>query len=565
MRIDPTAYANDPINWQASALDGGTPGRANSGSGDADLEGTAGDDTYYIRRNGTNLEVFAGSTPTGNPAFTYAADSSSFTFNGNGGNDKLIVDFTNGSPLISGNVIYNGGPQTTSDTLTVIGGAGANNTGSYLPTAGVNGSGTITVGGHLLNFTGLEPILVNTFNTFTLTTPASNDSLTLDGPVGGQTRISGTSGGTAFESVAFTNVSNFIIDAGANDAATPNDTITINNGTSATGLSSLAIKLGVGSNTINHFGGTSSLNVSTTGAGTSTVNVNNSSTVNFVASQRLTTLNVNSTATARLTAGGNKFLKLTNLTVGASAALDLTNNDLILLANGGNRDTLYSTISSYLFTGRAGGAWNGKRINSSTAAADSSRNTGLGAIINDSGDGITPIYATFDGEPVDVNSILIKYTWNGDANLDGVVNADDYALIDAGFAAQQFGYSSGDFNYSGGSPNSDDYFLIDKAYNDQSGILGGLQSAPAPASSTEAPPAAVSSPTTDAGAASAADSSATTDVASADQTTLTTTTTESETTKKSRRHRHHRAPDREFAAEKKSIDRWVMPGTFFRR
>ncbi|HEV8292740.1 MAG TPA: lamin tail domain-containing protein, partial [Tepidisphaeraceae bacterium] len=174
-RIDALGYGNDPINWQASAQDGGTPGRPNSGAGDALVDGTAGDDTYYIRRNGANLEVFAGTGPIGSPAFTFSADSSSFTFNGNGGNDKLIVDFSSGAPLISGNIIYSGGAQTSSDTLTVIGGSGANNTGSYLPTAGVAGAGTITVGGHAISFSGLEPVLINTFATFTLTTPASND------------------------------------------------------------------------------------------------------------------------------------------------------------------------------------------------------------------------------------------------------------------------------------------------------------------------------------------------------------------------------------------------------
>jgi hypothetical protein len=519
-----------------------------------------GDDTFYVRLNGSNLEVFAGSTPTGSPAYTFSANSASFTFNGNDGNDKLIVDFSNGAPLIFGNIIFAGGAQATSDTLTVIGGSGANSNGSYLPTAGVTGSGTIGVGGHNINFSGLEPVLVNTFTNFTLTTPASNDSLTLDAPVGGQTRISGSSGGTAFESISFAGVTNFTIDAGANDGATPNDIITINNGTSATGLSSLRIKLGLGANTINHFGGTSSLDISTTGAGTSTVNVNNSSTVNFAASQRLTTLNVNNTATARLGAGGGKFLRVNNLAVQPGAALDLTNNSLIIQSSSGNKFGVYSTISGYLFTGRAGGTWTGRRINSSTAAIDSTRNPGLGAIINDSGDGLTPIHTTFAGEPVDANAILVKYTWNGDATLDGVVNADDYALIDAGFASQFTGYYNGDFNFSGDIPNADDYFLIDKAFSGQSGPLGASEPAPQPALSIETAPS-VSPEAQPVQAEASPVVSASTDTAILP----TATATETETVKKSRRHRHHRTRDREFAPEKKSPDRWLMPSAFFRR
>src|SRR5207245_927264 len=50
-RLDALSYGNDPINWIASTQTGGTPGRLNFGGGDAVVDGTAGDDTYYIRRN----------------------------------------------------------------------------------------------------------------------------------------------------------------------------------------------------------------------------------------------------------------------------------------------------------------------------------------------------------------------------------------------------------------------------------------------------------------------------------------------------------------------------------
>ncbi|HEV8606951.1 MAG TPA: lamin tail domain-containing protein, partial [Tepidisphaeraceae bacterium] len=478
-RLNALNYGNDPINWTPGPTSG-TPGRLNFGGGDAVVDGSAGDDTYYIRLNGANMEVFAGSTPTGQPAYTFSADSPSFTFNGNAGNDKLIVDFSNGAPLTSGNIIFAGGAQTTSDSLTVIGGTGANNTGSYTPTAATAGTGIVSVGGHAINFSGLEPVLAQSFATFTFTTPSANDSLTLDSPAAGQTRISGSSAGAAFESISFTNVANFILDAAANDAGAGNDAVTINNGTSATGLASLQIKLGAGANTINHFGGASFLDVSTTGAGTSTVNVSNSSTVNFTASQRLTSLNVNNTATARLAAGGTKFLRVTNFTVATGAALDLTDNDLIIQSTAPNKATLYSTIFGYLFTGRAGGLWNGRRINSSTAAANTSRNTGLAAIVNDIGNGVTTVRSTLAGEPVDVNTILVKYSYNGDGNLDGALNADDYAQIDAGFASHSTGYFNGDFNYTGGQPNSDDYFLIDRAYSSQSGPLTAPDPTPQP-------------------------------------------------------------------------------------
>jgi hypothetical protein len=66
---------------------------------------------------------------------------------------------------------------------------------------------------------------------------------------------------------------------------------------------------------------------------------------------------------------------------------------------------------------------------------------------------------------VSSGSVLVKYTYDGDSDVNGVVNIDDYFRIDLGYANQLAGgYRTGDFNYSGGPPNGDDYFLIDSAF-----------------------------------------------------------------------------------------------------
>src|SRR5205085_12575098 len=93
---------------------------------------------------------------------------------------------------------------------------------------------------------------------------------------------------------------------------------------------------------------------------------------------------------------------------------------------------------------------NGSGLTSTAAMNDPKHITGLAAILNDNGAGGT-LYTTFDGQSVDINSILVKYTYDGDANVDGQINADDYAAIDAGFATHATGYAHGDFNYSGGA------------------------------------------------------------------------------------------------------------------
>jgi len=91
------------------------------------------------------------------------------------------------------------------------------------------------------------------------------------------------------------------------------------------------------------------------------------------------------------------------------------------------------------------------------------------AMLNDDGAGNAP-RSDFAGYHVDLNSILLKCTWDGDADLDGVVNADDYFQIDSGFITQKPGWYNGDFNYDG-LVNADDYFLIDSAFLGQTGPL----------------------------------------------------------------------------------------------
>ena len=119
-----------------------------------------------------------------------------------GGDDTLTVDFTNGDPVPAGGLLFEGGTGG-GDALTVVG--TGNSIGSYAP-AITTGDGVVTVNGSAINFSGLEPVTVSGFNEFTFVTPNSDDSVTIDSPAAGQNRISGTSGGVAFESLTFSGV-----------------------------------------------------------------------------------------------------------------------------------------------------------------------------------------------------------------------------------------------------------------------------------------------------------------------------------------------------------------------
>jgi hypothetical protein len=74
----------------------------------------------------------------------------------------------------------------------------------------------------------------------------------------------------------------------------------------------------------------------------------------------------------------------------------------------------------------------------------------------------------------------------GDANMDGVINAEDYTAIDNGFNMHLTGWSNGDFN-GDGVINGDDYTLIDNAYNaqDSESFAGDSQGTVGSASETE--------------------------------------------------------------------------------
>lgn len=81
-------------------------------------------------------------------------------------------------------------------------------------------------------------------------------------------------------------------------------------------------------------------------------------------------------------------------------------------------------------------------------------------------------------------SILVQYALYGDVNLDGVINLNDYLVMDSNYLAQipdaDLTYAQGDLNYDD-VINLNDYFLIDSAYLGQPSGLGlGADAVPEP-------------------------------------------------------------------------------------
>jgi hypothetical protein len=90
----------------------------------------------------------------------------------------------------------------------------------------------------------------------------------------------------------------------------------------------------------------------------------------------------------------------------------------------------------------------------------------------------SPLLSASAATAANVEVIAVRYTLEGDLNLDGVVDADDYFRIDSGFLGGARTYSEGDVNYDG-RVDADDYFLVDSTFLKQ--VEGAAATANAPA------------------------------------------------------------------------------------
>jgi hypothetical protein len=177
--------------------------------------------------------------------------------------------------------------------------------------------------------------------------------------------------------------------------------------------------------------------------------------------------NVLLSGAARNAAGtptNKKTLEAGTLSMTASGVIDLNDNDAIF------RSTPLTTVQARIASARNGGAWNAPGITSTAAKNANPKNTTLGALTGTEYKSALGPAATFNGRAVANTDVLVKYTYYGDSDLNGVVNFDDYARIDSGFNNSRSGWFNGDFDFNG-VVNFDDYALIDLAFNTQGGVV----------------------------------------------------------------------------------------------
>lgn len=210
------------------------------------------------------------------------------------------------------------------------------------------------------------------------------------------------------------------------------------------------------------------------GAGTVTLSDNNagSAFTDKDVTVNSGTLAIGATTNARQDTG--VVIKLHSLTLSDTGTFDLTNHDMII----GNSNL--AAVQNEILNAFGAGTGFGGTITSSTGLADGDK---FWVAISADDLGIT----SWDNVNVtDPNSVIIKYTYFGDANLDGAVTPDDYAVLDGNFGVVGGGWLSGDVNLDG-TVTADDYATLDGNFGKGTGIAGPLgslsvNSVPEPAS-----------------------------------------------------------------------------------
>jgi autotransporter-associated beta strand protein len=170
-------------------------------------------------------------------------------------------------------------------------------------------------------------------------------------------------------------------------------------------------------------------------------------------------LSIADTASAQLTTGLPKAVTVSTVTTTGSGKLDITDNSMVI--KGMTADQVRASIAASY----NGGHWDGPTgITSSTAAA--STETSIGFASN----GVLNLTEFKGVTGLTAGDVLVKYTYAGDANLDGKVDIGDLGLL-AG-AWQQAGkvWVDGDFTYDG-TVNIGDLGLL--AGNWQKGVAPG--------------------------------------------------------------------------------------------
>jgi hypothetical protein len=150
-----------------------------------------------------------------------------------------------------------------------------------------------------------------------------------------------------------------------------------------------------------------------------------------------------------------RLLKVASLEMDGPATLDLGENALAIDYINGNSPI--DAVRALLASGYSAGAWTGQGITSSAAAA---ARAGHALGYAEASELFSQFPASFAGHSIsDDTTVLVRFTRDGDANLDGTVNLADFNRLAANFGTSDRGWSQGNFNYDA-NVNLSDFNLL---------------------------------------------------------------------------------------------------------
>jgi rhamnogalacturonan endolyase len=175
---------------------------------------------------------------------------------------------------------------------------------------------------------------------------------------------------------------------------------------------------------------------------------------------QLNSMMLSGAARVALPVGGVATVLTRQLVIGPQAQLDLADNDLIV--DYPSTDPAPPGPQDLVAAGANGGSWDGLGgiVTSMPDAAGGLTTLGVGDAATVYGlDGAATM--AWSGQTLDASCVVVKYTYGGDANLDGQITGDDYSAIDFNILVSgSSGFCNGDFNYDG-LVTGDDYSTID--------------------------------------------------------------------------------------------------------
>jgi hypothetical protein len=405
------------------------------------------------------------------------------TYNGGNGTDRLTFYGTAGADtiVVSPNLVSRqGNPNDVSfsqtEQLTVQCGDGNDLT----VIAGASAATAVSVLGEGGNDSLLQDLAGTTAVTFD-GGPGANDATFVGSIAADNITVAAALVSAPGKSLAFSNVQALVVDASAGG-----DTITLS---ATAGATAVTIRGGTGNDTLIvpaapssavHFEGgltptdhdTFNLNAGAVlfdadSAATSAnliLNVAAGATAYFSASQHLERLDV--AGEAAFAPNGNQALVTTQFAL--SGTLDLADNDLVINYTGaspiGTWDGgAYTGVQGCVAAARSGGTWSGTGLTASGTRFQPPNRTGLG--VSEASEALAlsgSATAVWCGQTVDATTVLVKFTYVGDVDLNGRIDGDDYFVLDSKIAMSGvvFGYARGDLNFDG-RIDGDDLFFMD--------------------------------------------------------------------------------------------------------